>query len=123
MHIIRRRAHDQMAPLTIESFPGSPNYYIKLVDWSSHEPVMLLFIRSGEVLSGKVPLGAYEIHYAAGNAWYGEEYVFGPETSYTKADTQLVFEREGDKLAGYTIQLRKQPEGNLKEIPISPSEF
>lgn len=123
MHILRTRARDVTAPLTIVSFTGSPNYYVKLVGWSTHAPVAYFFIRSGEALSGEVPLGRYEIHYAAGNTWYGEEYLFGPDTTYSKADAELVFEREGDKLAGYSIQLSKRLGGNLKEIPITPSEF
>lgn len=123
MHIARRRAHDITAPLKILSFSGSSNYYVKLIDWTTHTPVVFFFIRSGEILSGEVPLGEYELHYAAGNKWYGEEYLFGRETVYSRADAHFVFDRETGKIAGYTIQLRKQIGGNLKEIPLKPSEF
>lgn len=123
MHIIRKRADDVMAPLKIVPVSGSPNYYVKLVDWTTQAPMLFFLHRSGEVLSTDVPVGQYELRYASGETWYGEEYLFGPDTGYRKADAQLDFEQEGNKVAGYTIQLIKQIAGNLKEIEITPSEF
>ncbi len=40
----------------------------------------------------KVPLGSYIVKYAVGEKWYGEKYLFGPETRYNKADEKFVFE-------------------------------
>lgn len=123
MHILRKRSREITAPLTIVTYGGSPNYYVKLVDLNTQSPVLFLFIRSGESVSAQVPLGRYELLLANGGIWYGEAYLFGPRTAYTKADAQLVFEREGDKVAGYTLQLEKQVDGNLGETPISASDF
>jgi len=109
-----------MAPLKIVPVSDSPNYY---VDRTSHALMLFFFIRSGEVLSTDVPVGQYELRYASGETWYGEEYRFGPDTGYRKADAQLDFEQEGNKVTGYTIELIKQIAGNLKEIEIKPSEF
>ena len=33
----------------------------------------------------KVPLGTFEIRYASGKQWYGYNYLFGDDTSYSKA--------------------------------------
>lgn len=123
MHRIPRRAPNVMASLRVVTANGSPTYYLKLVDWATHAPVLFFFIRSGEVLSAEVPLGEYELRYASGETWYGEEYLFGPETTYRKADAQLDFERKGNRVTEYTVELIKQLTGNLKEIDIAPSEF
>ena len=105
------------------TFPGSPNYYLKLVDVNTQSAVLLLFIRSGESVSAEVPLGHYELRLANGGAWYGEAFLFGPHTSYSKADSDLTFGREGDRVVGYTVQLQKQVDGNLRETKIGASEF
>jgi hypothetical protein len=123
MHILRNRSREVTAPLKIDTYPGSFNYYVKLVDLSTNTPVMFLFIRSGESVSTQVPLGRYELRFADGGTWYGESYLFGPLTSYSKADTELIFERQGDKVAGYTLQLQKQVDGNLRETQIAAAEF
>jgi hypothetical protein len=123
MHISRKRSHDATGPLNIVTYRDSPNYYLKLVDLNTQTPVLFLFIRSGESVSTEVPLGRYELRLADGGNWYGEEYLFGPTTSYSKADAELTFEREGGKIAGYTLQLEKQVDGNLRETQIAPADF
>lgn len=123
MHILRKRLRDVKAPLNIVTYAGGPNYYLKLVDLSTQSPVLFLFIRSGESISTEVPLGRYEVRLANGGSWYGETYLFGPQTNYSKADSELTFERDGDKVAGYTLQLQKQVDGNLKETQIAASAF
>ncbi len=123
MHILRKRSRDITAPLKIVTYDGSPNYYVKLVDLNTQAPVLFLFIQSGESVSTQVPLGRYELRVANGGTWYGEAYLFGLLTSYSKADAELTFEREGDKVAGYTLQLQKQVDGNLRETQIAASDF
>jgi len=112
-----------LTPLKIATGSGSPNYFVMLVTRTTDAPALFLFIRSGEVLSVEVPVGEYELRYAAGETWYGEQYLFGPDTAYRRADAELNFEREGNKVAGYSIELIKQLAGNLKEININRSEF
>lgn len=112
-----------LAPFKVVTAAGSPNYYVKVVDWATHAPVLVFFIRSGEVASVRMPLGKYEMRYVAGENWYGEEYLFGPDTQYQRAEDCLSFYTEGNKIAGYTIELIKQAEGNLKELDLSPEEF
>ncbi len=123
IHSLRKRSRDPTAPLTIVTYNGSPNYYVKLVDVNRNAPVLVLFIRAGESVSTQVPLGRYELRLANGGTWYGEAYRFGPLTNYTKADADLTFERKGNEVAGYTLQLQKQFDGNLKETQIAASEF
>jgi hypothetical protein len=112
-----------LAPLRVVTATGSPNYYVKVVDWETHAARLVLFVRSGQTLSVRVPVGVYELRYAAGEKWYGEEYLFGPETAYRRADEQFDFRAEGEKVSGFTVELIKQINGNLRETSMKPSDF
>jgi hypothetical protein len=112
-----------LAPLRVVTAPGSLNYYVKIVNWESHSPKLVFFVRSGETASVRVPIGVYELRFAAGEKWYGEEYLFGPDTAYGKADERFEFRVEDEKVSGFTVELIKQINGNLKETAIRPTDF
>ena len=69
---------ERIAPLEIRASTGS-HYLVKLVNRYRNTPVMTIFVRSGMTASVDVPLGTYELRYAAGNTWYGNEHLFGTE--------------------------------------------
>lgn len=112
-----------LAPLQVITAVGSLHYFVKVVDWDLGTPVLTVFVRSGQQVEVSVPLGSYRIKYAAGSAWYGERYLFGPETSYARVEKRMDFAVEGDRVAGFTIELIKQVGGNLKTVMIRPDEF
>jgi len=112
-----------VAPFTIKTRHSGYNFYIKLVDRSDREPILLGFIRSGETLTTKVPLGKYDLKYATGKNWYGKRYLFGPNTMYSQADKILHFYESGDYVYGLTIELYLQPDGNLTTKGISGFDF
>jgi hypothetical protein len=111
------------APLTIITGESGYHYFVKLVDWTKGHEVLTLFIRSGQSASVNVPLGSYKMKYAAGKQWYGESYLFGPETSYNEADKKFDFELRDNHVSGYTVELFLQPQGNLRTNRISAREF
>lgn len=113
---------ERVAPFEIKAAQGS-HYLLKLVDAYTYSPVMTVFARSGTTVEVKVPLGTYEVRYASGETWYGYEYLFGPETSYSKADKTFTFEVEGNQISGFTITLYKVANGNLHTSGIRPTEF
>ncbi|MBV9081806.1 MAG: J domain-containing protein [Acidobacteriaceae bacterium] len=120
--------HATLAPLKVVTAAGGPNYYVKIVDWETHMPALVFFIRSGEVATVKMPVGDYELRYAAGAKWYGEEYLFGPTTKYAKIDQPLRIDLERDdtdseSVTAYTIELIHHPQGNVEETRISALEF
>jgi hypothetical protein len=112
-----------LAPLKVVTAPNSPNYYVKVVNWETHAPKLVFFVRSGETASVRVPVGVYEVRFAAGEKWYGEEYLFGPATAYSKADARFDFRAEDGKVDGFTVELIKQISGNLNETAIGPADF
>lgn len=109
-----------MAPLTIRTSKGT-HYLVKLFNAQSDQVEAVAFIRGGETLEMRMPLGSYRIRYASGTAWYGVDAVepFGSDTTYSEADKIFHFQDSGDSVSGYTVELIKQRQGNLhsKNIP------
>ncbi len=112
-----------VAPLTISTRQGTGHYFVKIVSCTTDEPVITVFVQSGQSVNTKVPLGSYKIKYAAGSQWYGETYLFGPDTSYSMADKRFDFEEIGNQVSGFTVQLFLQPYGNLRTKRIKPKDF
>ncbi len=107
-------------PLTIRTRAGSGNFYVKLVGRYSGSERLVIFVHDGATVHDiNVPAGTYELRYASGTTWYGEEDLFGPDTSYSKAESDFSF-GDGD---GYTVELYKQVGGNLQTSPINKNNF
>ena len=45
---------------------GSAHYFVKLVEAGTDEEVLTVFVRAGQTAEIKVPLGSFEVRYAAG---------------------------------------------------------
>lgn len=114
--------YDCEAPFEIKASGGS-HYIVKLVDSINGKPVMNIFVRNGHTVTTEVPLGAYEIRYACGIKWYGNEYLFGPDTRYSKAEEVFDFKIIGNQVRGYTITLYAVADGNLRTSSISAADF
>ena len=115
------RVMEWVAPLSIQTSPGF-DYFVKLVT-ESGAIVMEMYIKGGEQLNTSVPIGTFELRYAAGNVWYGEELLFGKETAYSKTNKLFHFEFDGSSYNGYTVELIMQRNGNLPVSAISASDF
>lgn len=113
-----------VAPLIIKtSSNGGYHYFFKVVNTANHREIGSYFIRSGGLIEIEVPVGTYEIRYASGKQWYGTGYLFGPETTYSKADRNFTFGFDGYQYNGYTIELIMQQNGNLRTSGIQPSQW
>lgn len=111
-----------VAPLQIKVSQGN-HYLVKVEDAYSHVALASFFIRSGETLNTKIPVGNYVIKYAYGQQWYGLDHLFGAGTAYAKADDIFNFTFTGNGYSGHTIELILQSNGNLETSNISPSQF
>jgi hypothetical protein len=94
-----------------------------MVDAVTGDSKVVIFVLGGQRTEVMVPLGTYQIRYASGNTWYGENYLFGPETDYTKTDEDFAFRRTSNGYSGYTVTLYKVEHGNLSTTPIRPEDF
>ncbi|WP_457748250.1 hypothetical protein [Sulfurimonas sp.] len=115
-------SNESIAPLTIKTSTGA-NYLVKIVDYYSKSNIMTIFIKGGDTIKTKVPLGTFEIRYASGNHWYGYNHLFGDNTSYRKANQSFDFKNTGYKTTGYTLTLYHVLNGNLRTSHMNSSEF
>jgi hypothetical protein len=118
----RLTSGEPLAPLEIIT-SGSGDFLVKLVDTRSKRAILDLYVRGGQRAEIDVPLGTYELRYASGDAWYGYDRLFGPDTSYSKADTVFEFTDSGYQYSGYTVTLYRVSNGNLRTRTISASDF
>lgn len=119
--VLREPTRAGVAPLLIKTSPGY-DYYVKIVAPPRNE-IMTIYIRGGEHIDTLVPLGSFEIRYAAGRKWYGQNLLFGEETAYSKADRLFQFSDDGQQYSGYTVELIMQSNGNLPVSAISAKDF
>jgi hypothetical protein len=96
---------------------------MKLIRIKDNVEVMSIFIRAGQTVEVKVPLGSYKAKIASGQTWYGDAVRFGPNTSYATLDTVLEFSIQGNQLLGNELMLTRVRDGNLKQVPLSATEF
>lgn len=121
--VVRRHSNaESIAPLEIRTSEGG-NYLVKVESASTGLAVMDVFVRGGDRVEVDVPLGDYVIKYASGGQWYGYEHLFGPSTSYNKANETFSFVNNGYQISGYTITLYQVRNGNLTTSRLSPSDF
>ena len=111
------------APLEIVTSGAAAHYFVKLVTAKGGKPVLSVFVRAGEKVDIKVPLGSYRIKYAAGNDWQGEKALFGEATQYFEAEKRFDFVRKGGKTRGFMVELIWKPEGNLSAKPIGKTDW
>jgi len=118
--VIQSSLEPRLSPLAIKTHSGN-DYYVKLI--KNGLLVMTMYIQGGQYFETKVPLGTYELRYAAGRTWYGTKYHFGPDTLYSKAEELFEFRSDGSNFTGYTIELILQANGNLRTSELSPQDF
>ena len=123
-----RKGPNVIAPLKIET-PASADYILKLVNTLNASEEMVIYVRRASNYETKVPLGTYSIRGAFGQTWYGEKYLFGPDTSYFKLvqkdgkSDQFSFRHTGNHVNGYFVQLIEQVAGNLETSTIKAEDF
>ena len=123
-HGVGRRYYDQgVAPLEVKTPYGDHNHVIKVVQAATKSTVVEVFARAGQTVNIDLPLGSYEIRYASGETWFGWDYLFGPETTYNKADKIFTFSDDGYQVSGYTVELILQPQGNLHTSGLRPENW
>lgn len=120
--IVEKNFISGVAPLEIKTGSGN-NYYIKIVNVSNNQTALTAYVVGGRPFEVEMPLGTYEIRYAAGDTWYGTQHYFGPDTAFSKANEQFNFTFDGYRYSGYTVELILQAYGNLRTVHIDQSSF
>ncbi len=120
---VRVSRDDPQPPLKITTRTGGPHCLLKLYEVGTGTPTVAVFIRSGETVEVKVPVGTYRAKLASGERWYGEERLFGHDTDYAQFDSLMEFEVRGNQLVGKSIELTPVLHGNLRRTKISAANF
>ena len=112
--------------LSVSTSPGVDTYYVKLVEtYPVPGEVLGVTVAGGGTVDVDVPLdgssdeATYQLLYAAGTRWYGEEYLFGPEGAYARADSDFTFS-EG---TWWEVDLVLTPGGNLGSSGVDYEDF
>lgn len=120
--VSQRRARQAVAPLKITASP-SASVLIKAFELGGQTAELVAFIRAGETLETKMPVGVFEIKVASGDTWYGLKRMFGPATRFSKLASTFDFSTTSTGYSGNRIELVTQAAGNLAQQSIDPSNF
>ena len=104
--------------LRIKTKSSIGNVFLKLKDAFNNE-VVSLYIHGGKTVNIDIPLGTYYLSYASGNKWYGSEFLFGPNTIYSKSNDSFLFSRN----MFWEVELFLQANGNMQITKIKPEDF
>jgi hypothetical protein len=99
------------------------SHLVKLIDVGSGQPVLSVFVRSGETASINVPLGSYKINIATGKKWYGETKLFGKGMLVKQGAAPLDFYAEQNAINGHTLTLDDVIDGNYPTRPLAADDF
>jgi hypothetical protein len=107
--ILKKRFHRGMAPLKIKTRYEGRHFFVKLLEQPDQKEVLTTFIRSGDMLKLHIPVGVYAVKYAVGDTWYGDRWLFGSETVYSRIENDIEFSFENNEISGYSIELYIEP--------------
>jgi hypothetical protein len=123
---------DRPALLKVKA-SGRYNYLVKMTKPNSTDTVMDLIVHADQKAEMKVPLGTFEIKWAAGQKWYGYERGkrYGPSTKFNKANQVFMFEQtvtktSTERLTSTTvleITLFEVVSGNMPSREIPENQF
>ena len=82
------------------------------------EDVLSFYVRADDSITVNVPREYLYVYFASGYTWYGEEYLFGEETSYSMDDEISNFYSYTSEYTLYSVS-----NGNFQETPIEADEF
>ena len=99
---------------------GDRHTLLKVEGHLTGEIVALQFIRAGESLKIGLQLGTYVLKTATGRQWYGDEHLFGVETTYSMPNDTFLLTQQGEY---WEVELVPQQGGNLSERSISAADF
>ncbi|MEO6848695.1 MAG: DnaJ domain-containing protein [Chthoniobacterales bacterium] len=120
--ITRFTSDKGVAPLHIIA-PQGDHYLIRLYNQATGHLDVSLFVKNGQTADVLIPLGNYTMKYVMGTVWYGDKYLFGPNSLYNKVDDPLMFYRDTEGYKGPTVTLCKLPNGTQGTSRISPESF
>jgi len=97
-----------LATFTITTPSNNPfmYFYILLVREEDGEKI-IAYLNAGQEFVLPIPLGNYQFYYASGTGWYGDDELFGRNTSVFKSDDIFSFyDEEYNTITNWFVVLR-----------------
>jgi len=94
------------------------HFAVRLDEWDSGRPVLLVHVRGGESAVTLVPLGRYRVTIAKGTRWQGSSKLFGMLGEVNEATYPLDFVRQGNQISGHRVELEVPFNGNMDVRPV-----
>lgn len=100
---------------------------VKLESASDPECYILFYVRKGQTMTLNVADGSYIVKYTCGEAWLGDQHMFGPNAGFTQAEETFDFVTTSDDLYIYytsiSITLYTVIGGDLDVMDIPADAF
>ena len=108
--------HSDGSKITVSVDSGN-SYVVKLKTRSGVER-MSFYVRAGDTVTVNVPSERLYVFFASGDTWYGQRYLFGENTRYTKDENACDFSKYSRTYTLYPVT-----DGNFSETPIDAKDF
>ncbi len=102
------------APANTATRDAGVHYVVRLDDWTTKAPLVMIAVRSGETASASIPAGRYRVTIAKGKVWLGFERLFGIGGELREGVLPLEFSGAGAKAEGMEISLDDPSRGGLE---------
>lgn len=99
---------------------SSLQYVVRLDDWASGRPILMVPVRAGETARVEVPLGRYRATIIKGRNWQGPGRYFATDLHSSETVHPVEFYRVGNTVTGFSMQLDSGTTGNLQTQPARP---
>lgn len=111
-------ASPRIARLTLHA-PRAPDMHfaVRLDDWTTGAPLVLIPVRSGETAVTLMPLGRYRMTISKGTTWQGSARLFGSSGSDREFAHPVEFFSQGNVIHGHRFELEVPFVGNVETRP------
>ncbi len=112
-------------PLQVRT-PAGHDFYLLLRDHETGEAALAAYIEGGRFFRVLVPPGTFDLRFAYGTDWQGEDALFGPgpETRVVKMAEPLTFKvRNFSTKGGHVIDLTDLAEGQEARATVAPQNL
>lgn len=83
-----------------------------------YESDLAFYVKAGEKVTKKIPVGIYKLYYATGTVFYGKDDLFGDESRCYSADELLDFYTDENKYyIQYTIKFFRPSDTYYSDVP------
>lgn len=89
------------------------HFAVLLHHWDTHQPVALIPMPTGAIVTVPMPLGRYRLTVVKGMLWQGPEKLFAYETYANESLQPVALFREGPRIVGSEIELERMV-GNME---------